>query len=425
MAAAGAAPFLEALTNLTSQEKRVRLTGTYTNVAVVCKQLDNYFQTLPNHVTGEGFDDFLDVTKYPPANSTDYISQVNPQAAGNSNAYKRAILLQKMFVRAQEHVTDNSMQQQMLLEADDRGNFASFIQKIKSAVVEPIDDDLAKATNAREALIDIKEVLTSEDGDLKQDLSNTLALIKLKFNINRHASKSNDNDAVTGTELVGIIKNLLSSVNRFTKNGDLSDTADDVISKMVALLDEKFLVEGDDGVDDTHKPTIDRMIELILKADQKISTKKNTHVAKVYSTATVLASNPLPAAGSKPTGDTLWCYVCLDAKDAKGKPAPRYTKDHTTRTCPICVLLRETRKNKQRNPPSDRGSDAHPRGDKRRERDDRQPRPCNFFRSKRGCRAGNRASLAKRPDQHVITTVRRARQRQRPRDPEHGNQARG
>ena len=99
MAGAGAAPFLEAISNLTNQEKRVRLTGTCTNAAVVFKQLDDCFQTLPNHVTAEGFEDFLDPAKCPPATSTDCIAQVNLQAAANSNAHKRAMLPQKMFVR--------------------------------------------------------------------------------------------------------------------------------------------------------------------------------------------------------------------------------------------------------------------------------------------------------------------------------------
>ena len=140
---------------------------------------------------------------------------------------------------------------------------------------------------------------TTEDGDPKQDLSNTHALLKQKFNVNRLASLENDDDAVTGTELVGAIRTLLSSIERVTKNGELTNTADELMAKMVAVLDEKFLLEGDDTVDDVER-TIDKMIALVRKADKKITAKKSTPcIATVGSTAAALASNPLPQAGSK------------------------------------------------------------------------------------------------------------------------------
>ena len=48
----------------------------------------NFCNTLPSQVAGENFDSFLDATICPPSNSDGHAAQVNPQAAGNSNAKK-------------------------------------------------------------------------------------------------------------------------------------------------------------------------------------------------------------------------------------------------------------------------------------------------------------------------------------------------
>ena len=132
--------------------------------------------------------------------------------------------------------------------------------------------------------------------------------------------------------------------------------------------------------------------------DIKELTVRKTTAAKVYSAAAIPATNQLPQAGTKPDG---WCHVCFNNKDKAGKSAPRYTPGHTTRTCPTCAEIRTARSTLKKhppwNPPYDRANSEN-RGDRtcndKRPRDNREPRPCRFFTSDRGCRAGSKCKFA-------------------------------
>ena len=81
------AQLLVAIGDLVTQEKRIRLDGTANNLQYVKQQLVRHYNTLPNKPAGETFEDFLDPAVYPPTSADTRLTQIDPNAASNTNGH--------------------------------------------------------------------------------------------------------------------------------------------------------------------------------------------------------------------------------------------------------------------------------------------------------------------------------------------------